>query len=287
MDSEYSNNPNQDETLQETENSPEAEDTAEAPVEPGTLPVEASPPPAELKQSELQAGRNMLRNIVQWFKDLLLAASVCLLIIAFVIQPFRVEKTSMEPLLHDSDRILVSKISLWFEPIRRGDIVVLMNPRDPDESWIKRVIGLPGELIQLYEGVFYVNGVALEEDYIPEIERTSKNMFPPLELLRFIDGFHHSSAEDNFQAMGYQFLEDWETDAGINVAMRIPEGYYFVAGDHRRFSMDSRDSIHIAGSNGPGLIPERYIYGKAVFRYWPMNKMGMIPHPVYETEEED
>jgi signal peptidase I len=223
-------------------------------------------------------------GVIQWIKDLFLAAAVCILVIAFIVQPFRVEKTSMEPLLHDGDRILVSKISLWFEPIDRGDIVVLMNPRNPDESWIKRVIGLPGEVIQLYEGDFYINGIKLEEEYIPDIEKTSKNIYPPLDLIKFAHRFRNRPASRILEEMGLIFMEEWETDAGITVAARIPEGYYFVVGDHRRYSMDSRDSIYITRGNGPGMIPERYIYGKAIFRYWPLESIGGIQKPNYEND---
>jgi signal peptidase I len=221
-------------------------------------------------------------GVIQWFKDLSLAAALCVLLIVFVIQPFRVDKTSMEPLLYNGDRILVSKISLWFEPIRRGDIVVLMNPRQPNENWIKRVIGLPGEVVQMDEGVFYINGLPLNESYIPEVERASKNVYPPMNIISFAGSFQGSTAESTLEELGLVFLEPWETRADFSVAVRIPEGYYFVAGDHRRYSMDSRDSIYIRSGNGPGLIPERYIYGKAVFRYWPLDSIGFIPAPDYE-----
>jgi hypothetical protein len=105
-----------------------------------------------------------------------------------------------------------------------------------------------------------------------------------MDIVNFAGRFQGSSAEKTMEELGLVYLEDWESDADFNVAVRIPEGYYFVAGDHRRYSMDSRDSIYIRSGKGPGLIPERYIYGKAVFRYWPLDDMGTIPHPDYEKK---
>jgi signal peptidase I len=241
----------------------------------GTVVDPAQKPRIEMLDDEDE--RSIWQEIRTWIRDLGIAALICILLIVYVAQPFRVEKTSMEPLLFDGDRILVSKISLVFEPISRGDVVVLWNPRDPNESWIKRVIGLPGEKVQIVDGIVYINGRALDEPYIPEQERyPPKNQFPSRNAQWLTNNY-----PERMEEFGFVLLEDWETYAGTDVALRVPEGYFFVVGDHRRFSMDSRDSIFPEGESGPGLIPQKYIYGKAIFRYWPLDKMGPVEHPDY------
>jgi signal peptidase I len=237
-------------------------------------PEVAGTSPADTPQAQ-PAG--IWREVRTWLRDLLFAAVICLALIIFVAQPFRVEKTSMEPLLHDSDRILVSKISLVLEPLRRGDIVVLWNPRNPEESWIKRIIGLPGERVQIVEGTVYIDGQPLDEPYIPEEERNPpKNYYPSRNAEWLVREY-----PERMEEFGLVLMEEWETSAGTPVAFRVPDGYYFVCGDHRRFSMDSRDSVFAEGEAGPGVIPLKYIYGKALFRYWPLDKFGPIPHPAY------
>lgn len=234
-------------------------------------------PESSAKKEESEKEPGILSEIGHWFRDLAVAAIICIALIVYIAQPFRVEKTSMEPLLHDSDRILVSKISLALEPLTRGEVVVLWNPRDPRESWIKRIIGLPGEKVQIVDGTVFINGSELVEDYILEEERNPpKNNFPSRNAEWLVQNY-----PDRMDEFGFVKMEKWETFAGSEAAMRIPEGYYFVCGDHRRFSMDSRDSIYPEGESGPGLIPAKYIYGKAVFRYWPMDGIGFIAKPVY------
>ena len=133
----------------------------------------------------------------------------------------------MEPLLLDGERIVVNKFIYRFQPIERGDVVVFWYPRDPSVSFIKRVVGLPGDLVEIRSGRLIVNGVPAREAYLPEALR---------------DG-------DSFPAT------------------EVRKGYYFVLGDHRRSSNDSRTW---------GEVPEKYIYGRAVFRFWPFDRMGPI-----------
>ncbi len=255
---------------------------AEAPSPQPAAPAETD------KLQQPKPKRSLLAEVWNWLRDLVVAGVICLLLIIYVAQPFRVEKTSMESLLSDGDRILVSKISLLLEPIRRGDIIVLHNPRNPDESWIKRVIALPGEQVRIDEGIVYVNGEPLEESYIPEEKRLGpKNTYPPeavVELTR------------RYELLMERFGMVIEDNPGhgdySKVAQLVPKGYYFVMGDNRIYSMDSRDSIFTINDpdhpeeGGPGLIPKNYIYGKAVFRYWPIDKFGPIPTAEYETSEE-
>ena len=162
-----------------------------------------------------------------WSRDLLMSVAISMFIILFLYQPVRVEGTSMLPMLQDQDRLFINKFAYRFEDIHRGDVVVFLYPHDHSKSYIKRVIGLPGDELRIDHGRVSVNGVALKEDYVPA---------------RFQD--------DRSQA-----------------AMVIPQGEYFVMGDHRSISSDSRDF---------GPVPRRLIYGKAAFVYWPMDQAGVI-----------
>jgi signal peptidase I len=164
-------------------------------------------------------------------RDLVFALLVAALFVVFVMQPVKVEGTSMLPRLHDGERIFVNKLVYYHIPkIERGDIVVFWYPDDPDKSYIKRVIGLPGELLEIRDGVIYVNGQELKEPYIEQARNVSRLNHAP---------------------------------------MLIKPHYYFVAGDNRDQSYDSRSW---------GLVPEKYIYGKALFRYWPFSQASAIRH---------
>jgi signal peptidase I len=159
--------------------------------------------------------------------DVSIAVLVCVFIVTFVAQPFRVQGTSMLPLLEDSERILVNKFIYHFVPIARGDVVVFWYPRDPSVSFIKRVVGLPDDSVEIRRGALYVNGRLVDEGYLAPQYRDDQSF--PLRKVR--------------------------------------EGYYFVLGDHRNGSNDSRSW---------GEVPEKYIYGKAVLRFWPFAKGGLI-----------
>jgi signal peptidase I len=168
--------------------------------------------------------RNAMR---QWIRDLLVSVVVSVVIITCLYQPVRVEGTSMQPELRNRDRLFINKFVYHFEGISRGDVVVFHYPLNPRESFIKRVIGLPGDHIRIDEGTVYINGKALKEPYVPA---------------RYRD--HRSMA------------------AGV-----VPPHEYFVMGDHRNISEDSRDF---------GPVPRSDIYGKASFVYWPASQMQVI-----------
>jgi len=184
----------------------------QGPLEPGSRPA--------------GRGRSLLLSL-GWLRDLLIAIVLALAIIAFVYQPVKVEGTSMAPRLSDQERIVINKFIYKFGPIERGDIVVFRYPRDPGKSFIKRVVGLPGETVEIRRGVVTINGIPLREEYVP---------------------------------MG-------EQDAHSYPATRLPADHYFVLGDHRRSSNDSRVW---------GAVDRSYIYGKAVFAYWPPDRFGVI-----------
>jgi signal peptidase I len=162
-----------------------------------------------------------------WSRDLLVSIAISLFIILFLYQPVRVEGTSMLPMLEDQDRLFINKFVYHFEDIHRGDVVVFLYPQDHSKSYIKRVIALPGDDLRIDHGTVSVNGVVLKEDYVP---------------------FNYE--DDRSQP-----------------EMTIPKGEYFVMGDHRSISSDSRDF---------GPVPGSLIYGKAAFVYWPMDQAGVV-----------
>ncbi|HMB26788.1 MAG TPA: signal peptidase I [Blastocatellia bacterium] len=168
-------------------------------------------------------------------RDVIFAGVIAVLIVGFVVQPVRVEGQSMMPKLHDQDRIFVNKfiypLREWIgdkEPIKRGDIVVLLYPDDPSKSYIKRVVGLPGEEVNVENGKLYINGMQIDEPYL-DTEYLSSDSMPG--------------------------------------SVHVKEHHYFVMGDNRRNSSDSRYW---------GLVPEKYIYGKAIFRYYPFTPIQRV-----------
>jgi signal peptidase I len=162
-----------------------------------------------------------------WVRDLFISIVVSFLIITFLYQPVKVEGTSMLPELRDQDRVFINKFAYHFEKIERGDVVVFYYPRDPSKSYIKRVIALPGDDLRIERGQVYVNGAQLTEPYVPR---------------RFEDG---------------RSLEE----------VVIPPDEYFVMGDHRSISSDSREF---------GPVDRKLIYGKAAFVYWPTTEIGVV-----------
>jgi signal peptidase I len=187
--------------------------------------VGSLPPPAPVATKETSA--RPLPVMAVWARDMLVSLAISAFIIIFLYQPVKVEGTSMMPGLEDQERIFVNKFVYRWEPIQRGDIVVFRYPRDTSKSYIKRVIGVAGDRIRIENGQVFVNGQALDEDYVPS---------------------------DYADARSYSEVV-------------VPANSFFVLGDHRTMSNDSRDF---------GTVNERYIYGKAVFGYWPMDKLGRL-----------
>jgi signal peptidase I len=166
-------------------------------------------------------------GLVLWLRDLLISAAASVLIITFLYQPVRVEGTSMLPRLEDRDRLFINKFVYHISAIERGDVVVFRYPRDPEKSYIKRVIALPGDTLRIDHGRVYVNGNLLHEPYVPPEFRDSRSL---AELV-------------------------------------VPAESYFMLGDHRSISSDSRDF---------GPVDRSLIYGKAVFVYWPARDVGVV-----------
>ncbi len=186
-----------------------------------------SPLPPEPSKTRRRAVFARMPVLSVWLRDLIISLAISTFIIIFLYQPVKVEGTSMMPSLDDQERIFVNKFVYRLEPIERGDIVVFHYPRDPAKSYIKRVIGLAGDHVRIDAGQVYVNGRALEEDYVPPAYADQRS-YPDIV---------------------------------------VPPHSYFMLGDHRSMSNDSRDF---------GPVSEGYIYGKAVFSYWPVDKLGRV-----------
>jgi signal peptidase I len=162
-----------------------------------------------------------------WLRDLLVSTAVSVLIITFLYQPVRVEGTSMLPRLEDRDRLFINKFVYDFSAIKRGDVVVFHYPLDPAKSYIKRVTALPGDRLWIDQGVVWLNGKPLKEKYVPQKYRDTRSM----------------------------------------AEIVLPANCYFMMGDHRSISSDSREF---------GPVERSLIYGKAVFVYWPERDAGVV-----------
>src|SRR5256886_3240839 len=133
-----------------------------------TAPASSSLVTGSSDASAAERPAHPLRNEIRvWTRDLLIAIGLALVIIVFLYQPVKVEGTSMAPLLSDQERIFINKFVYRFEPIERGDVVVFWYPLDRSKSFIKRVIGLPGETVEIRQGAVYVDGKLVPEPYVP------------------------------------------------------------------------------------------------------------------------
>jgi signal peptidase I len=173
--------------------------------------------------SEAKAGRSGWR----WLHEIVISLGISVFIIVFLYQPVKVEGTSMLPGLADQERIFINKLAYRFGSIERGDLVVFRYPADPSKNYIKRIVGMPGDRIEIFRGAVMLNGSHLQEPYVPANYRDERSMSEVL----------------------------------------VPEGSYFVLGDHRNLSSDSRDF---------GMVERKLIFGKAVFAYWPTGMVGKL-----------
>ena len=189
----------------------------------------------EIHRPEEASRNNLWAEARLLLRDLVFALMIAALVVVFVVQPVKVEGTSMLPRLHDGERIFVNKLIYydeyrWAPKVERGDIVVFWYPDDPSKSYIKRVVGLPGDTVEVREGNVLINGTLLEEKYLDPKENLSTRSQAPV---------------------------------------YVKPNYYFVMGDNRDNSSDSRSW---------GLVPKKYIYGKALLRYWPLSAACVIQH---------
>ena len=166
-------------------------------------------------------------HLRSWLRDMIISLLLSALVIIFLYQPVKVEGTSMWPGLDDQERIFINKFVYRLEPIERGDIVVFRYPRDTSKSYIKRVIGVAGDHVSIVNGAVILNGRELKEPYVP--------------------------------------LDYSDTRSLREIV--VPADSFFVLGDHRSMSNDSREF---------GCVERAYVYGKAVFVYWPMERLGRL-----------
>jgi len=187
-------------------------------------PFPVSPDPATFNSNPSQPQKPVFAS---WLRDVIISLAVSAFFIIFLYQPVKVEGTSMMPTLEDQERVFINKFVYKLEPIERGDVIVFRYPRDPAKSYIKRVVAVAGDHVQIQAGVVFVNGQRLRENYVPRMYEDVRS-YP--EII-------------------------------------VPPHSYFVLGDHRNLSNDSRDF---------GPVDEDFIYGKAVFGYWPMDRLGTL-----------
>jgi signal peptidase I len=198
---------------------------------PAPVPVPATPtaaPVADVQPTRSGVGIAQVKEeLVAWVKTLMSAAVYAVLIVTFLFQVARVEGQSMAPTLEDQDRLIVNKLVYRIGEPRRGDIVMLYYPLNPEKSFVKRVIAEEGDTVRIVDGRVYVNDVPMRDDFVAPEYRSHDDFGPTV----------------------------------------IPEGYYFVMGDHRNNSSDSRHW---------GFVPKKYIIGKVQLRWWPIPTAHMF-----------
>jgi len=177
--------------------------------------------------------RKLYALLIDLTETIVIAGAIFVVIYAFLFRPFQVNGRSMFPNYQDGEYILTNLISLRFEPLKRGDVIVFQAPPDAEKDYIKRVIGLPGEKVMIKGGYVYINGAKLDESsYLASDVMTSQG----------------------------SFLTEAKT-------ITVPQDNYFVMGDNRPESSDSR---------AWGFVPKQKLIGKSFFVYWPPTRMRLV-----------
>lgn len=172
-------------------------------------------------------------------ETLVVALAIFFIIYFFLFRPFQVNGQSMFPNYHDGEYILTNIVSMRLTSVKRGEVVVFKAPLDDEKDFIKRIIGLPGETVMVKDGAVFVDGKLLDEsDYLPP----------------------------DFQTIPGAFIAEGQS-------VTLPENNYFVLGDNRNFSSDSREW---------GFVPKDKIIGKSFFVYWPLDRMRLVKRGVYQ-----
>ena len=193
----------------------------------------AEAPAADDAEGPPPRKRSGTRQILEWLILIAAALALALLIKAFLFQAFYIPSESMVPTLQKNDRVLVNKLSYKLHDVHRGDIVVFKAPpgqEDNIKDLVKRVIGLPGDTIEFRNGAVWVNGKQLDEGYLPDGTLTTQS-------------------------------------CGVDAQVTVPAKHYWMMGDNRTASKDSRCF---------GAIPEGDIVGRVFFKMWPLNKIGFM-----------
>lgn len=184
---------------------------------------------------------SIFKKVGSFFLDLVetivIALALFVIMYLFLFQPHQVKGNSMYANFHDGEYLLTDKVSYHLSQPKRGEVVIFKAPQNQEFDYIKRIIGLPEEKLRIQNGAVFIDEKKLEEPYLPEATWTR----------------------------GGKFLPEGKT-------IIIPQGQYFVMGDNRGHSSDSRDW---------GPVPREGIIGKAWLRYWPLKEIGLIPKAEY------
>jgi signal peptidase I len=175
-----------------------------------------------------------------FLQGIVVVLALLVMVYLFIMSPQEINGASMEPNFHDGEYILTSKILYKFQQPQRGDVVIFKSPANKEIDYIKRIIGLPGDTVFIKDNSFYVNGQIVEEPYL---------------------------AQDT-PIFGGSYLSEGQS-------VVVPPDSFFVAGDNRAHSSDSREF---------GPIAETDFIGTAIFRYWPFSELGSLPHPTYDIK---
>lgn len=185
--------------------------------------------------------RKIYSLLIDLVQTLVIAGAIFVVIYAFLFRPFQVNGQSMYPNYHNGEYILTNLISLRLGPIDRGDVIVFESPIDDEKDFIKRVLGVPGDEVMVKAGFVFVNGIKVDEfDYLPSDYRT----------------------------YGGNFLPE-------GTPKIVPENEYFVLGDNRNFSSDSREW---------GFVSKDLIKGKSFLVYWPLDRLRFVNHGDYNID---
>jgi signal peptidase I len=240
-------------------NDPRINDQPEVSSEAAPQPPVPPAPPAPEAAAKAHIRRRVSVDYTANFQFALLALTIALFIITFVVQAFRIPSGSMEETLLVGDYLLVDKTRfapsehnplLPYRAVRRGDIVVFRYPVDPSQHFVKRVIGLPGDRVHLWHGRVFLNGRALVEPYVVFKER-----FPD----DFRDNFPHGNWSNENVTVSWEQRMRSVVKGGELI---VPPGHYFVMGDNRDQSLDSRYW---------GFVPRANIIGRPMFLYLSLN----------------
>ena len=187
---------------------------------------------------------DLFKKIGSFFLDtietVVIALAIFVVIYLFLIQPHQVKGSSMFPNFIDGEYILTDKISYRFKKPERGDVVVFKAPKDHEVDYIKRIIGLPRDTVRFDNSKVYINGSQLQEKYLPSEYVTNPGAF-----------------------------------MAIGDEVTVPDNQFFVMGDNRNHSSDSREW---------GFVKTDEFIGKSWFRYWPISQIGFVPKINYSAQ---
>ena len=183
------------------------------------------------------------RTIIDYGLTAVIAIALAIVVQSFVVKPYLIPSTSMANTLVPGQRVLVDRMVYRYRSVHRGDIIVFRRPRPPYDVLIKRVVGLPGDLLCVHGGHLYINGVRANDSFVDKVNGVTEPTDPA--------DPYASTYPDAPWSLAQPF--------------RVPAGNYFVMGDNRTDSADSRYW---------GTVPRHAIIGRAFFTYWPLGRLG-------------